>query len=337
MIYVYLKDTVSILLPFLFIHLLLQYFYQTSLFSVATWWFKYFFKVEYKEVLLIGLFFTFFAFFTSIASIIQNISLAFYGEKHEMVYVGNISENESLLYHAKDLTLEPIKEYNFTHPTTSFINIYHKTVFLRDKGTNRLGAPKSQFSLGSFLQVIWVMLILAPIFLAVLHALAYPVSVKSETMDFSPNIPLGDSFTALLQSYGITPLKFVAFPILVIFLPLILPNFSSNKTSEFRTNRAISLPIEIRSNHLVNVLPVNSFREIIDNISNGPDTDTGMRSIIFKFEEGFKIPVYVTYKYDSKQHPNLEELANNNILHGTKMQVKILEDLSIELIKQPLE
>ncbi len=333
MIYVYLKDILSILLPFVLIHLLLQHFYQTSLFSVVIWWFKYFFKMDYKEVVLIGVFFTFFAFWASIGSVIQNVSLAFHGEQHEMVYVGNISEDQSLLYHAKDLTLAPIKEYNFTLPTTSFHNIYHKITFLRDKDTDRIGAPKSQFSWGSLSQVIWVMLILSPIFLGVLHALAYPVSVKAETMDFYPDIPLGDAFTALLQRYGITPLKFVAFPIIVIFLPLILPSFSDNETSKFRANRAISLPMEISPNYLINALPVNSFREIIDNISNGPDTDTGMRNIIFKFEEGFTIPVYVSYKYDSKQQPKLEELANSNIQHGIPMKVKIRSDLSIELVK----
>ena len=332
MIYIYLKDTLSIVLPFVFIHLFLQHFYQTSLFSVVIWWFKYFLKMDYKEVVLIGVFFTFFAFWASVGSIIQNISLAFHGEKHEMVYVGNISENQSLLYHAKDLTLAPLKEYNFTQPTTSFNNIYHKTTFLRDKDTDRLGAPLSQFSLGSLLQVIWVMLILAPIFLGVLHALAYPVSVKAETMDFYPDIPLGDAFTTLLQKYGITPLKFVAFPIIMIFLPLILPSFSDGKANKFRVNRDISLPMIISPNYEINALPVNSFREIIDNISNGPDTDTGMRSIIFKFEEGFKIPVYVSYKYDSKQQPKLEKLANSNIQHGIPMKVKVMDDLTIELV-----
>jgi hypothetical protein len=288
--------------------------------------------MDYKGVLSIGIFFTFFAFWASTGSIIQNISLAFYGEKHEMVYVGNISENQSLLYHAKDLTLDPLKEYSFTSPTTSFNNIYHKTVFLRDKDTDRLGAPKSQFSLGSLLQVIWVMLILAPIFLGVLHALAYPVSVKAETMDFYPDVPLGDAFTTLLQKYGITPLKFIAFPIVMIFLPLILPSFSDNEVNKFRANRAISLPVTISPNHVVNALPVNSFREIIDNISNGPDTDTGIRSIIFKFEEGFKIPVYVSYKYDSKEFPELENKSHNNIEHGIPMKVRILDDLSLAMV-----
>ena len=332
MIYVYLKDTLSILLPFLLIHLFLQHFYQTSLFSVVIWWFKYFFKMDYKEVVLIGVFFTFFAFWASIGFIIQNVSLAFHGEQHEMVYVGNISENQSLFYHAKDLTLAPIKEYNFTLPTTSFNNIYHKTTFLRDKNTNRLGAPKSQFSLGGLLQVIWVMLILAPLFLGVLHALAYPVSIKVETMDFYPDIPLGDAFTALLQRYGITPLTFVAFPIIIIFLPLILPSFSDSEASKFRADRAIPLPMKIIPSYEVNALPMNSFREIIDNISNGTDTDTGMRSIIFKFEEGFEIPVYVSYKYNSKQQPKLEKLAYSNIQFGIPMKVKILDDLSIELV-----
>jgi len=333
MIYVYLKDTLSILLPFVLIHLFLQHFYQTSLFSVVIWWFKYFFKMDYKEVVLIGVFFTFFALWASIGSIIQSVSLVFHGEQHEMVYVGNTSENVSMLYHAKDLTLPPIKEYNFTPPTTSFNNIFHKTTFLRDKDTHRIGAPKSQFSWGSLLQVIWVMLILAPIFLAVLHALAYPVSIKAETMDFYPDIPLGDAFTVLLQEYGITPLKFIFFPIVIIFLPLILPSFSNNEVTKFRANRAISLPMEITPNYLINALPVNYFREIIDNISNGPDTDTGMRSIIFKFDQGFKIPVYVSYKYDSKKYPDLEKLAVNNIKHGIPMKVKITLDLGIELVK----
>ncbi len=333
MIYVYLKDTLSILLPFFLIHLFLQYFYQTSLFSVVIWWFKYFLKMDYKEVLLIGAFFTFFSFWASIGAIIQNISLAFHGEEHRMVYAGNIAENQSLLYHAKDLTLPPIKEYNFVAPALTFKNIYHETIFVRDKNTDRLGAPKTHFSLGSLLQVFWVMLILSPIFLGLLHALAYPVSISIETLDFSPKISLGDAFTAKLAQYGISPLKLVAFPIVMIFLPLFLPSFSDKDKNKFLVNKNLSLPIIITPNNQVSVLPIHSFREIIESISDGQDTDTGIRNIIFKFKEDFKLPVYVSYQFDSKEFPELEQLADNNIKHGIPMKVKILDDLSLELVR----
>ena len=58
-----------------------------------------------------------------------------------------------------------------------------------------------------------------------------------------------------------------------------------------------------------------------------------MRTIIFKFEAGFTLPVYIAYKYDATQFPALEKLADNNIKHGVLMKVKILDDLSLDLVR----
>jgi len=74
---------------------------------------------------------------------------------------------------------------------------------------------------------------------------------------------------------------------------------------------------------------VSSYKIIIDSIGNGYDTQK--RVITFKFDNGFKLPVYVSYLFSSEEYPDLYKTENGFIKSGSPMYVNIQEDLSLKV------
>jgi len=337
MIYVYLKDILLILIPFILSNLVFQYFYQTNIFKVTVWWFKYHNEIPHQGLLFIGLFFSYLIIWISTGSIINKISWALHGEKHEMIYAGNPSKGDALLYHADNLQASPKIDTNFIKVTHTFENIYRKLTYRRDKSSTRLGLLdiEAKFSWRGLFSTACFIVAFTPVFFALMHSFAYVVSMQLETMDFYPDKTWQEAWVNLYKPYGITLKKMLITSGVLIFGPMILFTVlpSNTSTSSAFGERAINLPMDIRPSYKVIGLPIDSYRVFQRGVAGSKDTDTGMRNIIFKFEEGFKIPVYVSYKYDSKKYPELEKQANLNIKHGIPMKVRITDDLGIELVE----
>ena len=337
MTYVFLKDIFVILIPFLLSNLIFQHFYQTNIFKVTVWWFKYHNEIPYQGILFIGLFFSYLMVWISTGSIVNKVSWAIHGEKHEMVYVGDISEGKSLLYPADNLQGYPMEDSNLASVASSFNKIYHKVTYLRDKASNRLGVPyaEGKFSWSSLISTICFIVAFSPVFFALMHSFAHVVEMKLETLDFYPSLTWQEAWVNKYSPYGITLKGMLISSSALIFGPIILFTLLPSKDTNLSHygERAISLPFDVAPSYTMNALPIEGYRIIIDGIGDSKDTDTGYRVIIFKFEEGFKLPVYVSYRFDAKEFPELEKLADNNIKHGVPMKVKILDDLSLDLIR----
>jgi hypothetical protein len=337
MIYIYLKDIFLILIPFLLSNLIFQYFYQTNIIKVSVWWFKYHNEIDYQGIVFIGLFFSYLIVWISTASIFNKVSWALHGEKHEMVYVGNKSKGKALFYPADNLQSYPVEDSNFSTAAFSFKHIYHKVTYLRDEGSKRLGVPfaDGKFSWRSLISTICFMVAFTPVFFALMHSFAHVVEMKLETLDFYPNVSWQEAWTDKYSHYGITLKGMLVSSSILIFAPMILFTLFPNKEarSSYFGEPAISLPIEVNPSYTLNALPIEGYRIIHKGVAGGKDTDTGLRVIIFEFKQGFTLPVYIAYKYDATQFPELENLADNNIKHGVLMKVKVLDDLSLDLVR----
>ncbi len=331
MIYIWIKDIFLAIIPFVLANLFFKHFYQTNIFSVATWWYKYHSDVDYRAPLFIGLVFSFFAFWATIGFIGHTVSVAFHGETHTLLYIGDIEDNKSVFVKPKNIKMPIIEFRDFigSSPYT-FKNIFKRTKFLRDKGTDRLGAPVANFSFGNVLVSLSAMLILIPILLVVLHNFAYLVQIKAETLDFEPPIPTMDAFTSLLSNWNLTPYRLVFFSLGMLVTTILLNNITPKVKNVFGY-RAIELPRVITPNHEMSVLPV-AYKTHIIHISGSPETDTGYRTITFKVEKEFPIPVYISYYFKITSRPELATLALKNIKLKKEMQVRVLDNLMIEVI-----
>ncbi|KGJ94789.1 hypothetical protein [Colwellia psychrerythraea] len=338
MTYVYLKDIFLILIPFILSNLVFQYFYQTNILKVTVWWFKYHNEIDHQGVLYIGLFFTYIIIWASTGSIINKISWALHGEKNQMIYVGDISKNEALLYPADNLQAPAVKDSNISGASFSFNRIYKKVTYLRDKGSTRLGLPSAggEFSWRGLFSTACFIAAFTPVFFALMHSFAYIVSMQLETMDFYPDKTWQEAWVNLYNPYGITLKKMMITSCALIFGPIVLFTILPSKSSARSAfgERVINLPMDIRPSNKVMGLPIESYRVINKGVAGSKDTDSGYRVIIFKFKDNFPKTVYVSLKFDSKQHPELEKQAENNIKHGIPMKVIITDNLGIELVNQ---
>lgn len=330
-IYIFLKDIFIIFTPFVIIDIFFRHFYQTNIFSVISWWFKYHPEIEYKAPLFMGFAFMFFAFWVTIGFFTQTVSLSFSSETHDLVYIGTIEKGDSLFVKPENIHLPPIQYHAFGGAKPYyFTNIFRKAKFLRDKGSDRLGAPVSEYTFNKLFSTIIIMVALFPLLILVLHNLAYLVSIKAETVDFEPDIHTMDAFIALLTQWKLDPFKLIGITIGSIIFFFIFSYYSSNNDRIF-DNRIIELPREITPGYEIEAIPINQKRRISESPGSS-SFDTGFRTIIFKFNDIFPLPVYVSYYYDSAKRPNLEQLADINIKNGKRMKVKVLDDLSIEVV-----
>ena len=336
MIYVYLKDIFLILIPFILSNLIFQYFYQTNLLKVTIWWFKFHNEIPHQGILYIGLFFTYIIVWVSSGSIINKISWALHGEKHEMIYVGNPSKGEALLYPADNLKTSPKIDKNLNTTTLTFENIYRKITYRRDKNSSRLGLlnAEAKFSWSSLFSTTCFIIAFTPVFFALMHSFAYVVTMQLETIDFYPDKTWQEAWVNLYSPYGITLKKMLITSCVLVFGPIILFTVlpSNNSSRSAFGERAINLPMDIRPSYKVMGLPIDSYRVISKGVAGSKDRDTGFRVIIFKFSENFPKPVYVSLKYDSKEYPELEKQSDSDIKHGIPMKVRITNELGIELV-----
>ncbi len=336
MTFVYLKDIIHTILPLILCQLAFQYFYQVNIFKVAVWWIKHHNEVEYQHAVYIGIFFVFLTIWAASSSMINNITFALNGEQNEMIYVGDIAQNTALLYQKDNLIAPPVKDYNLSTKPLSFANIYKEVTYQRNKGSTKLGLPKTTegFSWSSLISTICFLIAFAPLFFALIHSMAYVVSMKIEIMNFNPDFSWKDAWVQIYEPYGVTLKKMLISSAFFLFVPIIVFSFYFKNDSSLSPYgpKVLNLPMNISPGYEVDGVPVKSYRVVSQGTGNATDTDTGKRRIIFRFIKDFKLPVYVTYEYNAKQFPELEKLTDHNIRLSIPMKVKILDDMSIGLV-----
>lgn len=333
MILVYTLNIISTLLPLILLHLIFLYFYQTNIFSIASWWFKNHAKTGYFGLAMMGLFFASLLVWVSFSSIIRDVTIAFNSETHEMIYVGEVEKNTSHLYHANNTQLAPIASLNTFDNNLSFAPIYRTVTFKSDSRTQRLGVKNkfNSFSLISFLQTVLLIIGYAPLFLIVAHAFALGPQID----EVDSELTWGESFWQVYKPYGLNLKNLLVGSSLFIFGPIILIAFlpSNNQfgSPPVLKDRAIGLPSFIHPGKRLFVEPVSSYKVTVEGIENNNDIETNARVVIFKFEEGFSIPVYVSYHFSAEKHPTLFSTVNRLIESKRLMAVKIQADLSLKV------
>lgn len=334
MFFVYVKDFILVLLPFLLCQVVFQFFYQTSIYKVTLWWVNYHNEIDHQSVIFVGMLFVFLTIWATAGSVITKISYALSGEEYELVYVGNNMKHQALLYNANDLNAFPINDYNLPTAAFSFENIYRKVTYKREKGSHRLGLPKTStgFPWSSVITSICFLIALTPVFLALTHSLAYVVSMKIEMVEFSPSFTWQEAWLKIFEPYGFSLKRMLLISGFFIIGPMVTFSFlpSSTTASQIYGERITPLPTIIRPNSELKALPIGSYKIITEGTGNATDSDTGRRVIIYKFDDVFLKPVYVSYMYDAKEQPNLEEIVGNNINNNIMMRVEILENLAIK-------
>ncbi|TQV85881.1 hypothetical protein [Aliikangiella coralliicola] len=331
-VYTYLKDAFLVLAPLLLIELFLRSVYQIGQLKLAIWWFKNYDTVDYLGVLVIAFFFTYFSFFATFGHIFQAASLAFHGETHTLIYIGEKSKNKGLYVSPDNLKSPPIEysdssdSYNY-----SFSTLFTKTQFKRDKGTDRLGSTVESFSAMSLLSSFLVGLAMLLPLVGVLHTLAYPIVIELGVSGFNSSLSTLDAFQAMLKPWGLSIGKLVAINIAIFILVMIVVKLPGRSIGK----QVFDLPSSIRTGETISGIPVEIEREIniSRNLNGGTEeTDTGFRTIVFQFTQDFPQPVYVSVYYDSRQFPGLEDRAYEHIKSQSPLQLKIMEDLKIEVI-----
>jgi len=334
-VFVLIKDIVTILTPFVGMELYMRKVYNVDTIKVVTWWFKNHSTLDYdySGPALIPLFFCVFALFATIAHLIQAGSLAFHGENHQLLYIGDVKKDRSLFVDPDNLKAEPEKYSGFMGGFNySFSTVFTQTIFKRDKGTDRLGATVKSFSFISLLTSFFLLLAFIFPTMGVLHMYAYPVAVGLETASFDPAVPTMDAFNALLVGWKLGIIKVVFINSgLFIFLMVV----SSKMPSEMYGKQVLDLPTSIAPGETIKGQPIlikhHTTRR--SKSSGGyDDVDTGYRTIVFKFEEPFVIPVYASVYFDSTQEPTLENFAYEHIKSNSPLKLEILEDLGIKVI-----
>ena len=335
-LFILVKEALAIFAPFIAMELYLRHFYQTGIVKCAIWWYKFRSEMDYLGLLLFIMLFIWFALYATFSHLVQAGALAFHGEQHRMVYIGDVNKERSLFVSADDLNSEPQKYSRFTKGFNySFSTIYTETYFARDKGTDRLGVTINSFSFASLLTSFVMLAAFILPAMAAMHALAYPISIGLENTQFEPVVPAMEAFQKLLGRWNlnVVPMVFANFGIL--FLGIIA---SANIKPETFGRQIINLPESITPGYEIEGLPI-LVKHHTDRRSTGSrdgysDVDTGFRTIVFKFEKDFPTPVYASTYYDSREKPGLGDLAYQNSQTNTKMKLKILDDLNIEVINE---
>lgn len=336
MILVYLKDIISTLLPLILLNFIFQYFYQTNIYKIGVWWFKNHSEVGHVGLSFMGLFLACLMVWVSFGSIIRDASLAINGETHEMVYAGEIEKNTSFLYHAKNLELPAMESLNTFGKNLSFNNIYRTVTFKRDKKTDRLGVIDqfNDFSMRNVTRTIFFIIAYAPFLLVIAHTFA----LEPQIALVDSSLSWGESFWKVYSPYGLTIKNVLVTSSLCIFGPMVL--FTIIPKTDFKAptpvfkERTIPLPSYIKPGYTLSALPVSSYKIIIDSIGNGYDTDTGKRVITFKFDDGFKLPVYVSYLFQTESSPDLYKIARQHINSRSPIKVEITDSLGLKMINE---
>lgn len=327
------KDIIILLTPLIAMEVYLRHIYHVGIIKVAIWWFKNHSTLEYGAPLLIGFFFTYFAFFATFDHFLQNGSLAFNGENHRMLYIGDTHKNASLFVPADNLKDELIISSSFTDDFNyQFSSLFTETLFKREKGGDRLWTTAKSFSFVKLLLTSVLLLAFILPLMGILHMYAYPVTIYLEVDDFELATSTMNAFNDLLAGWNLSLGKAVSINAALFVGAMVL---ASMLPSEKLGKQVLALPDSIKPGMIIEGQPVRIVPDIRKSSKSGRLTaniDTGFRTIVFKFKDDFVIPVHVSVYYNSKSEPELEDFVNGHIKNRTPLKLEVLHDLRIKII-----
>ncbi|TEW51896.1 hypothetical protein [Psychromonas algicola] len=330
---------------FLFIliaHYYFQFIYQTDLLAVISWWFKYASYTDYEVPLIMSLAFAVLVFYGQIYSMSRNVSALFPGKKYKLIYTGNISTSESLFKesNANNAATATIKGLNFS--PYSFSEIYKQTAFIKDKVTGELVIPHSRFSVGQLFISSLFFTAFIPLYFFIFHLLAHLIGTKPDIdyVDFRSLWHEGlqaiiEQFLPMIEegvrlnSIGLALVSlcfFVGMIILIVVIQKLLPNrwLSDNYQPKLTKHSFIRLPSNMQNNYQIMGCPIV--------IYDHPRVKEYF-NIIFKFDYGLSIPIYVTCAYQKVDKKINKDIILENIKHKKSMSLRMTEKLTLELLE----
>lgn len=331
---VFVKDIFAVLTPFVLIELYTRYIYNLSWVKVVPWWFKNHGEVE-SGVLgasIIAVFFALFAVWVTFGHMTQTAYLLAFGEDHKLIYLGNHAEGKSQLIQTTQRgEQEVIKTSYRDHYNYSFDTIYTQAIFEREQGTSRIGSAKEAYSLYTVVRSAVFLTLFSLILIAAIHALIHPVASQLQSLAIPSDMDALQSFDEIFRPLGGSVLRFsiAGFGILFLlaFVLIIAPS------SEYGP-RVKSLPSGYISQATVVGMPIVQKRKIsTSRLPSGGtrDTDTGYRDTVFRFDQGFPEPVFVTLRYHQNDYPDAEISISQNIDQGRSMQLELTDQLMLKL------
>ena len=181
--FITLQATLSLASPFLFLHFFSNYFYRLSLWDVVRWWSNNYSDVNNSSFYFIGLIFIALFIFFTFSGLLNILLLGLFGEKQEMVYLGNSKQNTAVYYDINDNLKKPVSnyemdnEYNFT-----FDSLNRSQSFIKTPGsTDSVGTKSNRFHILSITAVILGVIVFSMAGAAFFNAFVYPVYLANPT------------------------------------------------------------------------------------------------------------------------------------------------------------
>ncbi|TEW52902.1 hypothetical protein [Psychromonas algicola] len=316
----------------------ISYFYGISLNDYYQW---FMLPSKQAEIEKLPLIFSMILFLLSVVFLnllLSSIQLKAFGNFETYIYLGNSSLYDA--HYIKDGDSKVIVSQTATITyNSSFKNIGLTQNFVSNSSvTDGLGKPQSAISMGNlFASLVITFFFFIPM-LGPVHALLSPMLAETYTAK-GLNVfkyQWNDSFNALLALKGFSlakwALSWVAILVLMIYCTFRFPLQQFGK-------RAMNLPSYIAANQLIEAVPVSIKPIYIERARKPGETqyfkriETSRRNVTFRFDKDFAQSVYVTAIVDTENNNLIEDKITSHINSHGKMQLKITDDLGIQLVK----
>ncbi|MDH5217189.1 MAG: hypothetical protein OEX19_05820 [Gammaproteobacteria bacterium] len=328
------KDVILIGAPLVLIHFYVLHVYNVQTWRVLLWWVKSFlFSGNGATLGALVAFVVFGAFLVfSFGSLLNSIYLGVFGEKQELVYLGNVTKNTSVYCTVGDYKRKTFQGHNpDTEYNTSFDDLYRLEVLLKDPGSEeKVGLKPNRASFFGLVAGALLLLMFALLFTIPIHAVTYPAHLELIEKLSSGNVSVFDSYDKYMGRYGLTVGVTLAMSgvLLVLFLIVNLALMPKSKLG----NRLHDLPRVVVPGNTIIGKPVEQIvetKKTKDEHGNNKSYDTGFRYVMLLFDWEFPINAYVVMKYHKDKYPGLQQNIDKLIHDRKKYEVMINDKLEI--------
>ncbi len=298
------KEIVLWFLPFLLLHFYLQRVYQLSLLDIPVWWVKNYSTTDspWMPWLFFVLFFVFLI--IPLSGLINVTYLKLFGEPQRLVYLGNHAANNSHYYNVADTEKRVFEGYNIDRRYNfSFSNVNRVQQFTKDPGTSGIvGLSNRRLHplaiIGTLCFLVFSLILAA----GGTHVVAYPVYLDIQGTSAQLQGETMDAFVQVLQQFGISKAQAA----IGLFGSVILAvAFSIMMPSETLSEPVTPLPNTIRPEATIKGIPL-TMDVVMEKRKRADDReeryDSGLRQVVYRFEQDFDPAIYVTMTFDSFCH-----------------------------------
>lgn len=322
------------LAPLLLCEMYLRATYRVGLLKIISWWTSNYTSIDHLGPLCFISLFLVFAVWATLGHAFQSVSMAVFGKEHSLIYHGNMTGNIEAytdkgfqnVYEYHEIVTE--KNYNL-----SFLDLYKEVHFTKDGEAQGIGIKSRSYSLFSTLSSLLLFSVFIIPFLGLLHAWIYPVVEVGQVS--TPSLDPAKSFEILLLNKGLLFVNKKFWPTIIVWMlgSLFLWNFIGLFESKAEKNTVRGLPVFVVPNASIIGFPVSIRKDYftpIDSRGRSIETDSGFRFVVFRFVDGFDIPVYVSMYLNGKDFPEMEKDIERCISKGMDMNVLLDDNLTIK-------